>query len=65
MAYVIALAGKGVTEKTTVAALTIRYITEKKKRPVLAVDADPNNCLNEALGVDIHATIATLNNRWA
>ena len=60
MAYVIALAGKGGTGKTTVAALTIRYITEKKKRPVLAVDADPNNCLNEALGVDVHATIGTL-----
>jgi CO dehydrogenase maturation factor len=60
MAYVIALAGKGGTGKTTVAALSIRYIIEKKKRPVLAVDADSNNCLNEALGVDIHATIGTL-----
>ena len=60
MAYVIALAGKGGTGKTTVAALTIRYIIEKKKRPVLAVDADSNNCLNEALGVDVHATIGTL-----
>jgi len=60
MAFVIALAGKGGTGKTTVAALTIRYITEKKKRPVLAVDADSNNCLNEALGVDIHATIGAL-----
>ena len=39
MAYVIALAGKGGTGKTTVAALTIRYITEKKKGPLLAVDA--------------------------
>jgi CO dehydrogenase maturation factor len=60
MAYVIALAGKGGTGKTTVAALTIRYIIEKKKRPVLAVDADSNNCLNEALGVDVHATIGRL-----
>ncbi|MBM4146835.1 MAG: carbon monoxide dehydrogenase [Nitrospira sp.] len=60
MAFVIALAGKGGTGKTTVAALTIRYIIEKKKRPVLAVDADSNNCLNEALGVDIHATIGAL-----
>jgi CO dehydrogenase maturation factor len=60
MAFVIALAGKGGTGKTTVAALTIRYIIEKKKRPVLAVDADSNNCLNEALGVDVHATIGKL-----
>lgn len=60
MAYVIALAGKGGTGKTTIAALTIRYIVEKKQRPVLAVDADSNSCLNEALGVPVHATIGSL-----
>ncbi|NCO68386.1 MAG: carbon monoxide dehydrogenase [Nitrospirae bacterium CG_4_10_14_0_8_um_filter_41_23] len=60
MAFVIALAGKGGTGKTTIAGLTIRYIIEKKKRPVLAVDADSNNCLNEVLGVDVHATIGKL-----
>lgn len=60
MAYVIALAGKGGTGKTTVAALTIRYIIDKKQKPVLAVDADSNSCLNEALGVPVHATIGRL-----
>lgn len=60
MAFVIALAGKGGTGKTTIAGLTIRYIIEKKKRPVLAVDADSNSCLHEALGVDVHATIGKL-----
>ena len=60
MAYVIALAGKGGTGKTTVAALTIRYLMEKKQKPVLAVDADSNSCLNEALGVSVHATIGKL-----
>jgi len=60
MAFVIALAGKGGTGKTTIAGLTIRYIIEKKKRPVLAVDADSNNCLNEVLGIDVHATIGKL-----
>lgn len=60
MAFVIALAGKGGTGKTTIAGLTIRYIIEKKKLPVLAVDADSNSCLNEALGVDIHTTIGKL-----
>jgi CO dehydrogenase maturation factor len=53
MAFVIALSGKGGTGKTTIAGLTIRYI-------VLAVDADSNNCLNEVLGVDVHATIGSL-----
>jgi len=60
MAFVIALAGKGGTGKTTIAGLTVRYIIEKKKMPALAVDADSNNCLNEVLGVDVHATIGKL-----
>ena len=60
MAYTIALAGKGGTGKTTIAGLAVRYIMEKRKMPVLAVDADSNNCLNEALGVDVHATIGRL-----
>jgi CO dehydrogenase maturation factor len=60
MAYVIALAGKGGTGKTSIAGLTVRYLVEKKKKPVLAVDADSNACLNEALGVDVHATIGHL-----
>lgn len=60
MAYIIALAGKGGTGKTTIAGLTIRYIIEKKKKPVLAVDADSNSSLNEVLGVDVHTTIGKL-----
>ncbi|TFG36472.1 MAG: carbon monoxide dehydrogenase [Nitrospirales bacterium] len=60
MAFIIALAGKGGTGKTTIAGLTVRYLIEKRKKPVLAVDADPNNCLNEALGVNVHATIGKL-----
>jgi CO dehydrogenase maturation factor len=60
MSYIIALAGKGGTGKTTVAALTVRYLVEKKRKAVLAVDADSNSCLNEALGVKAHATIGRL-----
>jgi CO dehydrogenase maturation factor len=60
MAYVIALAGKGGTGKTSIAALTVKYLMEKKNKAVLAVDADSNSCLNEALGVDVHATIGHL-----
>src|SRR3972149_5290025 len=60
MAYVIALSGKGGTGKTSIAALTVRYLKEKRKGPVLAVDADSNACLNEALGISVHATIGNL-----
>lgn len=60
MAFVIAFAGKGGTGKTSIAALTVRYLTENRRGPVLAVDADSNACLNEALGIRVHATIGTL-----
>lgn len=60
MAFVIALAGKGGTGKTSIAGLTVRYLKERRGKPVLAVDADSNACLHEALGVEVHATIGSL-----
>jgi CO dehydrogenase maturation factor len=48
---VIAMAGKGGTGKTTLAALMIRYLRGKKLGPILAVDADPNANLADALGL--------------
>ncbi|QWR77503.1 ATP-binding protein [Candidatus Magnetomonas plexicatena] len=57
MAYTIAFSGKGGTGKTTLAGLTVRYLMEKTGRPILAVDADSNYCLNLALGVQVHTTI--------
>lgn len=60
MAFAIALAGKGGVGKTTMAALLVRYLIEKKGKVVLALDADANSCLNEALGVDIDSTIGQI-----
>lgn len=60
MAFVIALAGKGGTGKTSIAGLIIRYLIERREGPVLAVDADSNSCLNETLGIDVPATIGKL-----
>lgn len=60
MSYLIAFAGKGGTGKTSIAALTVRYLTENRRGPVLAVDADSNSCLNEALGIAAHTTIGRL-----
>ena len=57
MAYSIGLAGKGGTGKTTVAGLLIKYLVEKGKVPVLAVDADANANLNEVLGLEVEETI--------
>jgi len=60
MGYVIALAGKGGTGKTTIAALIVRLIKEKNLGSVLAIDADPNNNLAEALGITPQQTIGAL-----
>lgn len=60
MGFTIAFAGKGGTGKTSIAGLTIKFLLAKRNGPVLAVDADSNSCLNEALGVKVHATIGKL-----
>ncbi|MFC1770103.1 AAA family ATPase [Nitrospirota bacterium] len=60
MAYVVGFAGKGGTGKTSIAAMTVKYLRDEKGGPVLAVDADSNACLNEALGLNVHATIGGL-----
>ncbi len=57
----IAVAGKGGTGKTTLSALLIRYLIENNPgKSILAVDADANANLNEALGVKVHDTIGTI-----
>ena len=60
MAYTIALAGKGGTGKTTVASLIVRALGEMGAKSVLAVDADPNACLHEGLGVDVERSVGEI-----
>lgn len=60
MARHIAVAGKGGTGKTTFAALLIRYLLERGKKSILAVDADPNANLNEALGIPVRNFVADI-----
>ena len=58
--FSVAISGKGGTGKTTVAALLVRSLIAAGQVPVLAVDADPNANLHEALGVEIHETLGSL-----
>lgn len=60
MTYVIALAGKGGTGKTTVAGLMVRALGRAGRGPVLAVDADPNTCLDVAIGLRAGQTVSDL-----
>jgi len=60
MGYVIAMAGKGGTGKTTVAALIAGIIKEKKIGSVLAIDADPNSNLGELLGIEVKETVGQI-----
>ena len=60
MTTTIAFAGKGGTGKTTLAALLIRYLTEKNGKTVLAIDADPATNLNLALGLPISKTVGDI-----
>jgi CO dehydrogenase maturation factor len=56
----IALAGKGGTGKTTIAALLIRYLLEERVGAILAIDADPASNLNFVLGMELYQTIGEI-----
>jgi len=60
MAYLIAVAGKGGTGKTTVSALLVRLLVEADKGLVLAIDADPNSNLGLALGIKTEKSISSI-----
>ncbi|MGO9137181.1 MAG: AAA family ATPase [Syntrophales bacterium] len=57
MSKLIAIAGKGGVGKTTAAALLVIRLLQRGCLPVLAVDADPNTCLDAALGVHAVKTV--------
>jgi len=58
--FTIAVSGKGGTGKTTVSSLLIRSFIEAGEKPVLAVDADPNANLHEALGVTVKESLGSM-----
>ncbi len=60
MSFLIAIAGKGGTGKTTFSGLIVNYLIKKGKTPILAIDADPSSNLNEVLGEKVSLTIGEL-----
>jgi CO dehydrogenase maturation factor len=59
MSCLFALSGKGGVGKTTLAGLFVRSLREIGKTPILAIDADPNSCLADMLGVQVRFTIGS------
>lgn len=53
---IIAVSGKGGTGKTLLSSLLIKDLSEKNKN-ILAIDADPDSNLPEALGVEVIKTV--------
>ena len=58
--HTIAVAGKGGVGKTTTCGMLIDYLCNKKRGPVLVVDADANSNLNEVLGVEVETSLGQI-----
>jgi CO dehydrogenase maturation factor len=54
---ILAMTGKGGVGKTTLSALTLSWLAANGQSPILAVDADSNANLNEAMGIRYDATV--------
>lgn len=57
---IITFSGKGGVGKTSLASLVLRQLIRDGKKPILAVDADPNATLGMTLGVEVEGTMADL-----
>lgn len=60
MSWTLAITGKGGVGKSTLAALAVRWLAENGRGPVLAVDADPNTCLDALLGVRVTSAVGSV-----
>jgi CO dehydrogenase maturation factor len=60
MSFTIAITGKGGVGKTTLSALIVNRLIANQFTPILAVDADPNSCLDANLGVKSEHSIGSV-----
>ena len=60
---IIVFGGKGGSGKTTISSMVLQELIRIGKKPVLAVDADPNATLALTLGVEVPETIADLRDK--
>ena len=60
MPKTIAVAGKGGTGKSTIAALIIKNLCQRKLGPILAIDADADSNLGTLLGIEPAQSIGEL-----
>ena len=64
MSFLVAVAGKGGTGKTSLSALLVDQLVRMDQTPVLAVDADANDNLGDALGLTVEQTIGDLSDEF-
>ncbi|MFQ5592122.1 MAG: carbon monoxide dehydrogenase [Phycisphaerae bacterium] len=60
MSWTLAFTGKGGVGKTTLAAIAVKWLIERRWAPVLAVDADPNTCLGGLLGLHVRSGVGAV-----
>lgn len=60
MTFTLAVAGKGGTGKTSIAAMVITWLARERRGSILAIDADPATNLNLALGLPLPMTVGQI-----
>jgi len=65
MGRVIAVSGKGGVGKTLLAALLIRKLVRTGHKGILAIDADPDSSLPNALGVSVESSIGDIREEFS
>ena len=63
MRSVIAIAGKGGVGKSALTALMVKILSRANELKILAIDADPAMGLADALGIEVHDTIADVSDK--